>query len=82
MKTDKLKAFTLLFAIVVNSKLVQAQNIAPQSINTAGALVSQTNGSLNFVIGELIVLNFVGDDGSSIGSGFVNGAVNSTKCSK
>ncbi len=78
MKTDKVKVLLLLFVALVNSRLIQAQSIAPQSINTAGEVVLQTNGSLNFVIGELIVLNFVGDDGSSIGSGFVNGAINST----
>lgn len=78
MKTDKLKWAILFFAIILQSKLVHAQNIAPQSINTAGAIVSQPSGSLSFVIGELVVLNFIGDDGSTIGSGFVNGAVNST----
>jgi len=47
-----------------------AQSIAPQSINSCGAKMTQANGSLNFTVGELIVLTQTDSLGNSLGVGF------------
>ena len=35
-----------------------AQEIAPQSVNSTGGKMTQSNGSLSFTVGELVVLSF------------------------
>jgi hypothetical protein len=57
---------------------VYAQQLAPQSINSAGAKLSSGSGSLSFTVGELNVLKASGSNGNSLGGGFTNGAVSST----
>jgi len=54
------------------------QQLTPQSLNSAGAKLSQGNGSLSFTVGELNVLKAAGSNGNSVGGGFTNGAVSST----
>ena len=47
-----------------------AQNISPQSVNSTGTKMSQSNGSLSFTVGELLVLSQTDSDGNSLGGGF------------
>jgi hypothetical protein len=68
---------TLTAALMV-SAFAEAQSIAPQSINTSSASMSQSNGSLSFTVGELVILNNTDSEGNSLGSGFTNGAAVST----
>ncbi len=55
-----------------------AQTIVPQSINSGGTKMSQTNGSVSFVIGDLAILTFTDSNGNTLGSGFTNSATGST----
>jgi hypothetical protein len=55
-----------------------AQSIAPQSVNNAGVKMSQSNGSLSFTVGELVILTQIDSNGNSIGGGFTNGSAIST----
>ncbi len=63
----------VLFAIKANT-----QSIAPQSINSAGTKMTQSNGSLSFTVGELVVLQQFDANGNSLGSGFTNASTIST----
>ena len=56
----------------------QNQSISPQSINSAGTKMSQTNGSLTFTVGELVVLSQTDNDGNTLGGGFSAGATLTT----
>ncbi len=55
-----------------------AQSIAPQSINSSGTKMAQSNGSLSFTVGELVGLTQTDSNGNSLGSGFSVGATLST----
>jgi hypothetical protein len=52
-----------------------AQSIAPQSINSGGAKLSQSNASMSFTVGELVVLTQTDVDGNALGTGFTAGSV-------
>lgn len=56
-----------------------SQSISPQSINSAGVKMSQTNGSLSFNLGEVVVLSASDLDSNSINSGFISGATITTE---
>jgi hypothetical protein len=58
--------------------VLSAQSIAPQSVNAAGTKMTQSNGSLSFTVGELVVLQQVDANGNSLGSGFTNSSTIST----
>jgi hypothetical protein len=55
-----------------------AQIIAPQSVNSAGVKMAQSNGSLSFTVGELVVLTQTDANGNSLGGGFTNSSTLST----
>lgn len=73
IKMKKIIILFVFFAIRANT-----QNIAPQSVNAAGAKMIQSNGSLNFTVGELVVLQQFDANGNSLGSGFTNASTIST----
>jgi hypothetical protein len=58
--------------------VLSAQSIALQSVNAAGTKMTQSNGSLSFTVGELVVLQQVDANGNSLGSGFTNSSTIST----
>ena len=68
----------LLAAALLMSTFSQAQNIAPQSVNSAGVKMTQSNGSLSFTVGELVVLQQIDANGNSLGGGFTNSSTIST----
>lgn len=55
-----------------------AQIIVPQSVNSSGGSLIQSNGSLSFTIGELAVVNLKDSQGNILGEGFMSGATIST----
>jgi hypothetical protein len=71
------KIKTTLFGLFITAVL-SAQSIAPQSVNAAGTKMTQSNGSLSFTVGELVVLQQVDANGNSLGSGFTNSSTIST----
>jgi hypothetical protein len=78
MKKTQLKFVILLGAALLTTPVVQAQSIAPQSVNSSSTSMSQGNGSISFTVGELVILNNTDSEGNSLGSGFTNGATVST----
>lgn len=68
----------LLGAALLMGTMSFAQSIAPQSVNSAGAKMTQANGSLSFTVGELVVLTQTDSQGNSLGGGFTAGATLTT----
>lgn len=64
--------------LVFSSGFGYAQSISPQSINSSGTSMAQSNGSLSFTVGELVVLSQTDSDGNTLGGGFTSGATIST----
>jgi hypothetical protein len=60
------------------SVLSHAQSLAPQSVNSGATNMSQSNGSLSFTVGELVVLTQIDDAGNSLSGGFTAGSTLST----
>lgn len=78
MKITKLKPITLLGVSMFFVSLGFAQSISPQSVNSSGKNMSQSNGSLSFTVGELVVLAFEDNDGNTLGGGFTSAATITT----
>ena len=64
--------FFLCFFAVSTIACLQAQDLAPESVNAAGKKMTQSSGSLSFTVGELVILTFIDSLGNSIGQGFGN----------
>jgi len=73
-----LKSKILLLLTGLMCSVSFAQNISPQSVNSTGAKMSQSNGSLSFTIGELVVLSQTDSDGNNLGGGFTAAATITT----
>jgi hypothetical protein len=58
---------------LITVSVCQAQSLVPESVNSAGASLSQGNVSLSFTVGELAVLTFTDVDGNTISGGFIAG---------
>lgn len=69
-------AFTIL--LLLNSKTIYAQANSPNSINCSGTRMNFESNSINFTVGDLIVLNQTDNQGNSIGSGFTTCATITT----
>ena len=78
MTKNKTKPIALLGAALLMCTLSYAQSIAPQSVNSGGTKMSQSNGSLSFTVGELVVLNLSDSEGNTLGGGFTAGATLTT----
>jgi hypothetical protein len=78
MTKNKSKPLTLLGIVLLMGTLSYAQSIAPQSVNSSGTKMSQTNGSLSFTVGELVVLSQTDSQGNTLGGGFTAGATLTT----
>jgi hypothetical protein len=74
----KSKPIALLGAALLMGTLSYAQSIAPQSVNSGGTKMTQANGSLSFIVGELVVLTQTDSDGNTLGGGFTAGATLTT----
>jgi hypothetical protein len=78
MPINKCKSIILLgfYLLLVNTNY--AQSIAPQSVNSGGTKLTQSNGSLSFAVGELVVLSQTDSNGNTLGVGFTAGATLTT----
>jgi hypothetical protein len=74
----KLNTLVVFGIILLNFKLSLAQSISPQSVNSAGVKMTQSNGSLSFTVGELVVQQQYDANGNSLGGGFTNSSTIST----
>jgi hypothetical protein len=72
------KPLTILGVAILMGTISYAQSIAPQSVNSGGAKMSQANGSLSFTVGELVVLSQKDSLGNTLGGGFTAGATLTT----
>jgi hypothetical protein len=72
------RTFTIFAVFAGISTVGISQTISPQSINSSGQTMAQSNGSLTFTVGELVVLTQTDNDGNTLGSGFTSGAVLTT----
>ena len=79
MTKNKSKPWALLGAAMLMGTMSYAQSIAPQSVNSGGTKMTQSNGSLSFTVGELVVLSHTDANGNSLGNGFTSGAAGSTQ---
>ncbi len=68
----------LIVTMLLVGKTSFAQSIAPQSVNSAGVKMTQSNGSLSFTVGELVILQQIDANGNSLGGGFTNSSTIST----
>jgi len=78
MTKNKSKPLALLGVAMLMGTMSYAQSIAPQSVNSSGTKMSQTNGSLSFTVGELVVLSQTDSQGNTLGGGFTAGATLTT----
>jgi hypothetical protein len=78
MTKNKFKPLVLLGLFLLIVGVSNSQSIVPQSINSGGAKMSQSNGSLSFTVGELIVITQTDSDGNTIGGGLIVGATITT----
>ncbi len=74
----KSKPIALLGAAMLMGTMSYAQSIAPQSVNSGGTEMIQSNGSLSFTVGELVVLSQTDSQGNTLGGGFSAGATLTT----
>ena len=70
--------FMVCLALLLVTTTGQAQSISPQSVNSAGIKMTQSNGSLSFTVGELVVLTQIDANGNSLVGGFTNSSTIST----
>ena len=75
---NQLKFIPIIAFCLLISFISFAQSIVPESVNSAGAKMTQSNGSLSFTVGELVVLQQYDANGNSLGNGFTNAATVST----
>ena len=78
MTKYKLKPWALLITAMLLETMSYAQSIAPQLVNSGGAILTQANGSLCFNVGELVVLSLTDSLGNTLGGGFTAGATLTT----
>jgi hypothetical protein len=55
-----------------------AQSIDPESVNSGGEVMYQSNGSVSFVVGEIAILVMSDSLGNTLGGGFINAAIITT----
>ncbi len=76
MKSSKQIILACICAVFCSTSM--AQSLTPQAVNSAGASMAQSNGSLHFTVGELVIETMTDAESNSLGSGFSNAAVGST----
>ena len=78
MTKNKSKPIALLGSVMLMVTISYAQSVAPQSVNSSGTKMTQTNGSLSFTVGELVVLSQTDSNGNTLGGGFTSAATLTT----
>jgi hypothetical protein len=72
------KNFLTLTFLAAAFVAVQAQTLAPAAVTSAATKMTQSNGSLSFTVGELVVQTQTDANGNTLGGGFTNSATGST----
>ena len=72
------KNFLMILCLITFTVYIKAQSIAPQVITSGASNFSQSNGSISFTIGELVVTTETNGSGNYLGNGFIPGSVIST----
>lgn len=70
MTNIKLKNLIPIWAIILLGKISFAQSITPQLVNCSGSKMIQSNGSISFTVGELVVSNQTDSLGNTLAGGF------------
>lgn len=78
MIKNKIISIALFVANLFIVGSIKAQSLEPQSLNSAGTKMTQSNGSLSFTVGELVVTTQMDSQGNSLGGGFTTGATLTT----
>lgn len=78
MILTKVQSLIILGAALFTGVFIHAQSINPQSLNSSGTKMIQSNGSISFTLGELVVLKLTDINGNILGNGFVNGSILTT----
>lgn len=73
MKKSILACLVLSFLLCANG-VMHAQSLSPQSVNSVGVNMTQSNGALFFTVGDLVVETQTDGEGNSLGGGFTNSA--------
>jgi hypothetical protein len=79
LQNNVLRLFLLGFCFTLLIPCIKAQNLVPQAITSGASNFTQSNGSLSFTVGELIVTTETNGSGYSLGNGFISSAVSSTQ---
>jgi hypothetical protein len=74
----KLRIYILFIGLFFFKTYIHSQKISPQSINSSGKKMSQSNGSITYTVGELVVLSQTSSQGTGLKSGFSAGATLTT----
>jgi hypothetical protein len=82
MKRRLLISFLLVKMIFLLDQMLYAQSIMPQSLNSAGASMSQSNGSISFTLGEVLILTQRDSLGNTLSSGFSSDGILTTSIVK
>lgn len=77
-KSKHLILIIIIIGFICNN---HAQSIKPESINSAASTMTNTNGTLSFTVGEIVVLTFTDSLGNTIGGGFTSASTASTTVS-
>lgn len=72
------KVFLLIMPLLSFGKWGCAQSLTPQAVHSCGSTFTQSNGSLSFTVGELVIIPQVDSSGNSLNSGFTAGATITT----
>ena len=70
----KITSFSVVVVLLCISGSINSQKIDPQSINGCSKTVKQSNGSLSFTVGNLIVATQSDANGNTLGNGFTVGS--------
>jgi hypothetical protein len=73
-----MKKHLLTLTLFATALAAQGQSLTPAAVTSAATKMTQSNGSLSFTVGELVVLTQTDANGNTLGGGFTNGAAGST----
>jgi hypothetical protein len=73
-----MKQTLLTAALLMLTVYVSAQSLAPAAVTASATKMTQSNGSLSFTVGELVVETHTDGNGNALGGGFTNGSTSST----
>jgi hypothetical protein len=68
----------LTLTLFATALAAQGQSLTPAAVTSAATKMTQSNGSLSFTVGELVVLTQTDANGNTLGGGFTSGAASTT----